>query len=175
MAIELKVRGRVGGYGRTGQFLKEAVFGKWYTSRQIMLWFHAHGDNIRRAQAKAVFESLDRGKCHRTQRKLIANRPAIMLLPPLIIASPAPYYLLGICKESICGYISMFILTSPLGTPLKAIKREYRQDSLELQEVAYKQKHDCPINVDGVDYSVAGWDLLDDIVRVLFKEFEPCT
>lgn len=165
----IETRGRIGGYGRTGRFIQIAEFDKWYDSQTIMKVLNDNGDNAKYGNAKTVFESLDRAKCHSTKRRCRAKRPQIMLLKPVHKVRPVPDELLNICGASIKDYLTTFMLTSHMGAEVQGIRREYRKNDKNLRAIAMQHKDKLAINFDGAYYSIAGWEMVDNIVRVLFK------
>jgi hypothetical protein len=165
-----RIRGRIGGYGRTGQFVNTAKRNKWYTIKQILRHFHDCGDMIIYAQAKSVFEAIDRAKCHRTKKKYIDSCPEIMLLPVKPRVYEAPDYLLKICNSSIHNYLLSLLLYTSFNKPHKTVRKEYLPDSKELKEIVRQQDKHQPITFDDLHYSIAGCDLLDGRVRVIFKQ-----
>lgn len=161
-------RGRRGGYGRTGLFVAVMPYNKWYTTNQILKWFHSVGDLISYSQAKAVFEALDRGKCHNTKKLHRKKHPAIMLFPPVPQRQVMPDIFQDVCKISIKEYLTSFLLTAKVGEMLNTIKRVYGKDDKNVHEVARMHNDKIPIDFDGVGYSIAGWNMIDDKIHVLF-------
>ncbi len=169
-----KTRGRVGGYGRTGRFLAIAEYNKWYDSALIMELLNAAGDNAKYSNAKAVFEALERGKCHLTKRrrqtKKRLKKPQIMLLKPVHKIRDVPGELRDACDVSIKEYLTTFMLTSHVGAKMKGIRREYHKNDKNLLAIASQQRDKIAINFDDTYYYIAAWEMLGDTVRVLFNE-----
>lgn len=170
--IERRKRGRIGGYGRTGLFVRNIEYNRWYNTNQIRKFFHERGDFVDRYKAKTVFESLDRGQCYRTRRKVVGSRQSIMLLPTPPSVESVPAHLLRICDSSIQMYLTSWILQSAFSSPLKSIKREYPRNCPELGEHIHLQMNNEPVEIDGALYKIAAWDMLDNKIRVLFKEVD---
>jgi len=166
-------RGRRGGYGRTGLFVAVMQYNKWYTTNQILKWFHSVGDPIKYTQAKAVFEALDRGKCHNTKKLHRKKHPAIMLFPTLPQRQVMPDIFQDVCKISIKEYLTSFLLTAKVGEMLNTIKRVYDKDDKHLAAVAQMHNDKTPIIFDEVGYAIAGWSRIDNEVHVMFEPVDP--
>jgi len=166
-------RGRIGGYGRTGRFLQIAEFNKWYDINLIKKRLNDSGDDAKYSNAKTVFESLDRGKCHLTKRRRKEKRSQIMLLEPVSKAYSVPGELIDACPTSIKEYLTGFLLTNGMGTKMDVIRREYHKDDRNLLEIAKQQRDKIAINFNDSYYSIAGWEMVNDIVHILFKAVKP--